>query len=94
MNQYDILLCTLNSTYQHSSFGLRYLYANLAELKERAHILESTIKENPRNFVEKILDFKPRIVGFSVYIWNTLETLETIMILKKIHLFRLDANEI
>jgi radical SAM superfamily enzyme YgiQ (UPF0313 family) len=84
VNQYDILLCTLNSTYQHSSFGLRYLYANLAELKERAYILESTIKENPRNFVEKILGFKPRIVGFSVYIWNTLETLETIMILKKI----------
>ncbi len=84
MNQYDILLCTLNSTYQHSSFGLRYLYANLGELQERAHILESTIKENPRNLVEKIVGFNPRIVGFSVYIWNTLETLETIMILKKI----------
>ncbi|MBY0554763.1 B12-binding domain-containing radical SAM protein [bacterium] len=84
MNQYDILLCTLNSTYQHSSFGLRYLYANLGELQARAFILESTIKENPRNLVEKILAYRPRIVGFSVYIWNTLETLETIMILKKI----------
>lgn len=84
MKQFDILLCTLNSTYQHSSFGLRYLYANLGELQPRAYILESTIKENPRNLVEKILAFSPRIVGFSVYIWNTLETLETIMILKKI----------
>ncbi len=80
----DILLCTLNSTYQHSSFGLRYLYANLGELQSRAKILESTIKENPRNFVEKILSHRPRIVGLSVYIWNTLETLETIMLLKKV----------
>lgn len=80
----EILLCTLNSTYQHSSFGLRYLYANLGELQAKCKILESTIKENPRNFVEKILSHRPRIVGLSVYIWNTLETLETIMLLKKI----------
>lgn len=81
----DILLCTLNSTYQHSSFGLRYLYANLGpELQARCQILESTIKENPRNLIEKIVASSPRIVGFSVYIWNTLETLESIMLLKKI----------
>lgn len=80
----EILLCTLNSTYQHSSFGLRYLYANLGELQNRCKIIESTIKENPRNYVEKILSLNPRIVGFSVYIWNTLETLECIMILKKV----------
>lgn len=80
----DILLCTLNSTYQHSSFGLRYIYANLGELQARCKILESTIKETPRNFVEKILSSSPRIVGLSVYIWNTTETLETIMILKKV----------
>jgi radical SAM superfamily enzyme YgiQ (UPF0313 family) len=84
VKQADILLCTLNSTYQHSSFGLRYLQANLGQLKEHSFILESTIKENPRNLVEKILAFTPRIVGFSVYIWNTLETLEVIMILKKV----------
>ncbi len=81
----DILLCTLNSTYQHSSFGLRYIYANLGpELQPRCKIIESTIKENPRNLIEKILAYSPRIVGFSVYIWNTLETLESIMLLKKI----------
>lgn len=81
----DILLCTLNSTYQHSSFGLRYLFANLGpELQPRCKILESTIKENPRNFVENILSHRPQIVGLSVYIWNTLETLETIMLLKKV----------
>jgi len=77
-----ILLCTLNSTYQHSSFGLRYLFANLGQHQNQAEILEWTIKENPRNIVEKILLRKPEIVGFSVYIWNTEELFEVCSILK------------
>ncbi len=79
-----ILLCTLNSTYQHSSFGLRYLYANLGELQSQTTLLEWTIKENPRTIVEKILELKPQIVGFSLYIWNTDETLKVLMTLKKV----------
>ena len=58
--------------------------ANMADLKPRTQILEWTIKENPRSIVEKIIAFKPKIVGFSVYIWNTTETLEVLMILKKV----------
>lgn len=84
MQQTDILLCTLNSTYQHASFGLRYLLANLGPLKDKASILEWTTKENPRVIVEKILQHQPRIVGFSVYIWNTETTLQIISTLKKV----------
>ena len=84
MLQSDILLCTLNSTYQHASFGLRYLFANLGSLQEKTTLLEWTIKENPRVIVEKILLHSPRLVGFSVYIWNTSEILQIISILKKI----------
>ncbi|MFZ3230266.1 MAG: DUF4080 domain-containing protein [Pseudobdellovibrio sp.] len=74
----------MNSTYQHASFGLRYLLANLGELQSRATLLEWTIKENPRVIVEKILAYNPKIVGFGVYIWNTSETLEVLSTLKKI----------
>ena len=84
MNQTDILLCTLNSTYQHAAFGLRYLLANMDSLKPRTAILEWTIKENPRVIVEKILLCQPQIVGFGVYIWNTTETLQVIATLKKV----------
>lgn len=80
----SILLCTLNSTYQHCAFGLRYLYANLGELQPQAQIIEFTIKENPRTIVEAILKIQPRIVGFSLYIWNADETLKVLMTLKKV----------
>jgi radical SAM superfamily enzyme YgiQ (UPF0313 family) len=80
----EILLSTLNSSYSHAAFGLRYLYANLQELQSKARIEEFTINQKPRDMVEKILSFNPKIVGFGVYIWNTQETREVISILKRV----------
>lgn len=79
-----ILLSTLNSTYQHTSFGLRYLKANLKELETNCEIIEFTISQKPEDIVEKILLQKPQILGFGVYIWNTQSTLEVISLVKKI----------
>lgn len=81
----NIVLTTLNSRYIHTAFGLRYLYANLGQLKKQAIIKEYTIHERPIDIAEKILALKPTIVGFSVYIWNTTEISETVTLLKKIH---------
>lgn len=80
----ELLLVTLNARYQHCSFGLRYLYANLEELQARAKIAEFTISESPRDIAEKILANRPRLVGFGVYIWNTTETHEVISIIKRV----------
>lgn len=80
----DILLVTLNSNYHHSSFGLRYIMANLGELKERAKIMEYTIQKNPRDIAEELLRQKPRIIGIGVYIWNARESFELVSIIKKV----------
>ncbi|WP_413558932.1 DUF4080 domain-containing protein [Bdellovibrio sp. HCB209] len=80
----DILLVTLNSTYQHSSFGLRYLYANLKELQERATILEFTTQKDPRDIAEQLLKLNPKIIGLGVYIWNANESYELVSLIKRI----------
>ncbi|MBO9666017.1 MAG: DUF4080 domain-containing protein [Bdellovibrio sp.] len=80
----DILLVTLNSTYQHSSFGLRYLYANLNELQERAQILEFTTQREPRDIAEQLLKLKPKVIGLGVYIWNANESYELVSCLKRV----------
>lgn len=80
----SILLCALNSTYQHAAFGLRYLRANLKELKDQSTIVEFTISQSPLEIVEKILYLQPKIVGFGVYIWNTDEVLKVIRHLKQL----------
>jgi radical SAM superfamily enzyme YgiQ (UPF0313 family) len=80
----DIVLATLNAKYIHASFGLRYLMANLGELRDRACIAEFVINQQPLEIVEAILSHQPRIVGFGVYIWNVEQTTEVVALLKRI----------
>ena len=66
----DILLTTLNARYAHAAFGLRYLLANLGDLRDRAAIVEFDINQRPIDVLEVILAQAPKIVGLGVYIWN------------------------
>ena len=79
-----IVLATLNARYFHTSFGLRYLYANLKELQENCEIQEFIIQTRAIDIVEQILAAKPEIVGFGVYIWNIVETTDVVSLLKVI----------
>ncbi len=81
---HDILLTTLNARYIHSSFGLRYLYANLGGLQTRAQILEFTLQQRPLDIVEKLLEKQPKIIGFGVYIWNVREITDIVAVLKQV----------
>jgi hypothetical protein len=80
----DIVLCTFNARYTHTAIGLRYLYANLKELQERAVIKEFVIKTNITDALEQILSENPKIVGIGAYIWNAIEVSELIELIKKI----------
>lgn len=80
----DIVLSTLNARYIHSAFGLRYLFANLGELQLQTQIKEFTIHERPIDIAEKLLELQPRIIGFSVYIWNISEVTQTVALLKQV----------
>lgn len=82
--QFNIILTTLNARFIHSAFGLRYLFANLGDLQKISLLKEFTIHERPIDIAEKLLQHNPKIIGFSVYIWNVSEISETISILKQI----------
>lgn len=78
----SILLTTLNARFAHASLALRYLYANMLELQGQTSIIEFTIQQNVEDILECIIQHDPRIVGFSVYIWNIVETTQLIQELK------------
>jgi len=80
----DIVVATINARYHHASLGLRYIFANLDVLRERAQMLEFTLENRAQEIAEQILAFKPRIVGLGVYIWNVRETSELAAILKRV----------
>lgn len=79
-----ILLATLNAKYIHANLGLRYLYANLEDLQPHTQLKEFTIKTRAIDIVENILETKPAIVGFGVYIWNIEETFAVVAQLKTV----------
>ncbi len=80
----EILLIAINSRYTHTAIGLRYLYANLKELQDKAEILEFVIHEQVQTLAEKILIHKPKIIGIGVYIWNVEDVRDLIEVIKKV----------
>ena len=78
----EIVLCTVNARYSHASLALRCLRANLGELRQRSVICEFVDQQAPADIVEALLAQSPRIVGFSVYIWNSEILLAVARILK------------
>jgi radical SAM superfamily enzyme YgiQ (UPF0313 family) len=80
----DIILSTLNAKYIHAAFGLRYLMANLGDLKPSAAIVEFDINQRPADIAEILLARNPKILGLGVYIWNVAPTTEVVAIIKRV----------
>jgi len=80
----DILLTTLNGKYPHCAFGLRYLMANLGDLRPRARLLEFDINQRVIDIAEQILAHEPKIVGLGVYIWNVTQSTQLVADLKRL----------
>ena len=77
-----IILTSLNARYSHTNLALRWLLANLGALQADAEIIEMVIGIRPEVALEKLLAGAPRIIGFSVYIWNVEETTRVVQLLK------------
>jgi len=80
----SIILSTLNARYIHSSLGLRYLLANMNDLKNDTQLIEFNINTRPIDIVESLLEQDPKIIGFGVYIWNIETTTQVVKLIKKI----------
>lgn len=79
-----IILATINARYSHTSFGLRYLKANLHEFEDNCSILEYSRDAALTDIAEAIINQKPDIIGFGCYIWNIEDILKVCEIIKAI----------
>ena len=79
----QIVLCTLNAKYIHASLGLRYLLANMGELRHDTALREFTIARKPQEVADELLALNPRVIGFGVYIWNVTQTCAVVRLLKQ-----------
>ena len=88
-----IVLCTLNARYIHASLGLRYLLANMGELRACTALREFTVASPPADVVAALLQTlagasaQPSssgvcVVAFGVYVWNVEATLAVLRLLR------------
>lgn len=77
----SITLTTLNSKYIHTNLAIRYLKANAPTFD--VTLKEYTLKDSLENITTDLLKTNPKIIGFSVYIWNVEKTLTLINMLKE-----------
>lgn len=80
----SIILSSLNARYIHCAFGLRYLQANMGDLQSHTNIMEFVITQRPMDIVEALLNFKPKIIGLGVFIWNSAQIAQVVALLKQI----------
>ena len=55
----SVVLATLNAKYPHCAFGLRYLLANMGELRDETALLEFTINQQTLEILDAILAQRP-----------------------------------
>jgi radical SAM superfamily enzyme YgiQ (UPF0313 family) len=78
----SVILCTINARYVHAALGLRYLAANMGELRRETRIIEFVLGARAADMAEQLLADKPRVLGLGVYIWNVEETTRLVALIK------------
>lgn len=68
-----VVLSALNAKYIHKNLALRWLYVSRPASFD-VHIVEGVIRDDPMNTAQRILAYRPDVVGLSVYIFNAEET--------------------
>ena len=79
-----ILMVAINARYGHCSFAARTLLANLGALREQAAMLETDLDAQPFQLAAEIAGHSPRVVGFTVYLWNAGLVRQTLGILRRV----------
>lgn len=64
-----IALTTLNSKYIHTNLALRWIYV-ARDIAHTTEIFEFVMKDDLNKCTQTLLEFKPDVIGISVYIWN------------------------
>ena len=87
----SVILCTLNAKYIHASLGLRYLLANMGELRGNTLLREFTVSRPTRDVADELLQSLGtphadvvQVIGLGVYIWNVTQTCALVRLLKQL----------
>src|SRR5437764_10527231 len=79
-----VVVATIKARYAHAALGLRYLAANMGDLRSETRIVEFVLGARAADMAEQLLAQGPRVIGLGVYIWNVDETTRLVALLKAV----------
>lgn len=79
-----VVLAAVNSKYVHTALGLRYIGEYAVNRGHDIILIEETINTPVLTILEKLMQAKADVYGFSVHIWNKLLVFKLIRMLKKL----------
>ena len=85
-NRPKVALVTLHAGYSHSSLALRSIaaYAERWSCPHQMQLFEFLVNSNHQELLERVLDYQPRILGFSTYLWNITACLRLARVIKQL----------
>lgn len=81
----NVCLVGLNSKYVHSCLAVYCLEAGIKEYAKKTIdpiVIEKTIHNDMNDVADEILTYQPFLVGISTYIWNVIQVIKLVDILK------------
>lgn len=80
----QVVLSAINSKYIHTGLGLRYIGEYAKEQGFDVTLIEETINSSLLAVLEKLMQHKAQVYGFSVHIWNKTFVFHLIKMLRKL----------
>ncbi|MCG7990918.1 MAG: B12-binding domain-containing radical SAM protein [Candidatus Thiodiazotropha lotti] len=85
-NHPKVALVALHAGYSHSSLALQSIaaYADARGCEHRMQLFDALVNTNHQVLIERLVEYAPRIIGFSTYLWNISASIRLSRLLKQL----------
>ncbi|MCG7897305.1 MAG: B12-binding domain-containing radical SAM protein [Candidatus Thiodiazotropha weberae] len=85
-NHPKVALVALHAGYSHSSLALQSIaaYADARGCGHRMQLFDALVNTNHQVLIERLVEYAPRIIGFSTYLWNISASIRLSRLLKQL----------
>ncbi|MEW8276307.1 MAG: cobalamin-dependent protein, partial [Candidatus Thiodiazotropha taylori] len=85
-NHPKVALVALHAGYSHSSLALQSIaaYADARGCEHRMQLFDALVNTSHQVLIERLVEYAPKILGFSTYLWNISASIRLTRLLKQL----------
>ncbi|MCG8486320.1 MAG: cobalamin-dependent protein, partial [Chromatiales bacterium] len=85
-NHPKVALIALHAGYSHSSLALQSIaaHADVRGCQHQMQLFDALVNTNHQVLIERLVEYAPKILGFSTYLWNITASIRLTRVLKQL----------